>query len=85
MGAAIDITCHIVSDAPGTGQDPVAFIGHMTTLIGMVVTMLGLIGTALRDRLDGLAFVALSSQVVQKGLIQVTIREPGPSWAEVAR
>jgi hypothetical protein len=51
----------------------------------MVVTMLGLIGTALRDRLDGLAFVALSSQVVQKGLIQVTIREPGPSWAEVAR
>lgn len=50
MGAVIDIGYHLASDAPGMGHGSVAFIGHLTTLVGMVVTMFGLFGAALRRR-----------------------------------
>jgi hypothetical protein len=50
LGAAVDIGYHLVTDAPGMGHGSVAFIGHTTTLVGMVVTMLGLFGAAFRRR-----------------------------------
>lgn len=48
LGAVIDVGYHFVTDAPGMGHGPVAMLGHTTTLVGMVVTMLGLIGAALK-------------------------------------
>ncbi len=50
LGAVIDIGYHLAIDASGRGHGPIAFIGHTVTLAGMVITMLGLIGTALRHR-----------------------------------
>ncbi len=50
MGAVIDLGYHLGTDAQGMGHGPVAFIGHTVTLIGMVVTMLGLLGAALKRR-----------------------------------
>lgn len=50
LGAVVDVGYHLVTDAPGMGHGPVAFIGHTTTLVGMVVTMFGLFGAAFRRR-----------------------------------
>jgi len=50
MGAVIDLGYHLGTDAHGMGHGPVAFIGHTVTLIGMVVTMLGLLGAAFKRR-----------------------------------
>lgn len=50
LGAVVDVGYHLVTDAPGMGHGSVAFIGHTTTLVGMIVTMLGLIGVALKRR-----------------------------------
>lgn len=53
LGAVIDVAYHIGTDAPGAGHGSIAFSGHVVTLIGMVVTMLGLIGAAFRRRPAG--------------------------------
>jgi hypothetical protein len=50
LGAVIDISYHLVTDAPGMGHGPVAFAGHLITLLGMVVTMFGLFGAAFKRR-----------------------------------
>ena len=50
LGVAIDIGYHLVTDAPGMGHGSVAFVGHLTTLVGMVVTMIGLFGAAFKGR-----------------------------------
>lgn len=50
LGAVVDIGYHLVTDAPGMGHGSIAFIGHTTTLLGMVVTMLGLFGAAFKRR-----------------------------------
>ncbi len=50
LGAVIDVGYHFATDAPGMGHGPVAVLGHTTTLIGMVVTMLGLAGAAFTRR-----------------------------------
>lgn len=50
LGALIDLGYHLVTEAPGMGHGSVAMTGHLTTLVGMVVTMLGLVGTALKRR-----------------------------------
>ena len=50
LGGAIDLVYHLGSDAPGAGHGTVAFVGHLVTLVGMVVTMLGLFGAAYRRR-----------------------------------
>ena len=50
LGAVVDVGYHLVTDVPGMGHGSVAFIGHTTTLIGMVVTMLGLFGAAFKRR-----------------------------------
>ena len=50
LGAVVDVGYHLVTDAPGIGHGAVAFIGHTTTLIGMIVTMLGLFGAAFKRR-----------------------------------
>ena len=50
LGAAIDIGYHLVTNEPGMGHGSVAFIGHTTTLVGMVVTMFGLFGAAGKRR-----------------------------------
>lgn len=50
LGAVVDVGYHLVTDAPGMGHGSVAFIGHTTTLVGMVVTMLGLFGAAFKRR-----------------------------------
>jgi hypothetical protein len=50
LGAAIDIGYHLLSDAAGAGHGPVAFTGHLVTLIGMVITLFGLFGAALKRR-----------------------------------
>jgi hypothetical protein len=49
LGAAMDIAYHLGTTAP-TGHGAIAFIGHLVTLIGMTVTMAGLIATAFRGR-----------------------------------
>ncbi|HJR44732.1 MAG TPA: hypothetical protein VJ927_03950 [Actinomycetota bacterium] len=50
LGAAIDIGYHLATDAAGTGHGPVAITGHLVTLVGMVATMFGLLGAALKRR-----------------------------------
>ena len=50
FGAVVDIGYHLATDAPGMGHGPVAFAGHLITLLGMVVTMLGLFGAAFKRR-----------------------------------
>lgn len=50
LGAMVDVGYHLGTDAHGMGHGRVAFIGHTVTLIGMVITMLGLIGAALKRR-----------------------------------
>ena len=50
IGALVDIGYHVATDAPGMGHGSIAFMGHTVTLVGMVVTMLGLIGAALKRR-----------------------------------
>jgi hypothetical protein len=50
LGAMVDIGYHLETDAPGMGHGSVASIGHTMTLVGMVVTMLGLVGAALKRR-----------------------------------
>lgn len=50
LGAVVDIAYHLATDAPGMGHGSIPFIGHAMTLTGMVVTMLGLIGAALKRR-----------------------------------
>ena len=60
LGALVDIGHHLATDAPGIGHGSVAFIGHTVTLAGMVATMLGLIGAALRRRPD-------EAQPIRKG------------------
>ena len=50
LGAMIDLGYHLMTDAPGMGHGSVAFVGHLTTLVGMVVTMIGLAGTAFKRR-----------------------------------
>jgi hypothetical protein len=50
LGGAIDIGYHLLSNAAGAGHSPVAFTGHLVTLIGMVITLFGLFGAALRRR-----------------------------------
>lgn len=50
LGGVIDVGYHLATDAPGMGHGPVAMLGHTTTLVGMVVTMLGLLGAALKRR-----------------------------------
>ena len=46
IGALVDIGYHVWTDAPGMGHGSIAFIGHTVTLLGMVITMLGLVGAA---------------------------------------
>jgi hypothetical protein len=53
LGAVVDVGYHLATDAPGMGHGSVAFIGHTTTLVGMVVTMLGLFGAAFKRRPKG--------------------------------
>jgi hypothetical protein len=50
LGAVVDVGYHLGTDAHGMGHSSVAFIGHTATLVGMVVTMLALIGAALKRR-----------------------------------
>ena len=50
LGAVVDVGYHLGTNAPGTAHSPIAFTGHLVTLVGMVVTMLGLIGAALKRR-----------------------------------
>ena len=50
LGAVIDVAYHLVTDTPGAGHGPVAFTGHLVTLVGMVVTMFGLLGAAFKHR-----------------------------------
>jgi hypothetical protein len=50
FGAAIDLGYHLLSDAPGMGDGSVALTGHLTTLAGMVITMLGLVAAAFKRR-----------------------------------
>lgn len=50
LGAVVDIAYHLGTEAPGMGHGPVAFAGHLITLTGMVVTMLGLFGAAFKRR-----------------------------------
>ena len=50
LGAVIDIGYHLATEAPGMGHGSVAFMGHTVTLLGMVVTMLGLAGAARKRR-----------------------------------
>jgi hypothetical protein len=50
LGAVVDIGYHFATDASGMGHGSIAFIGHTVTLAGMVVTMLGLLGAALKRR-----------------------------------
>ena len=50
LGAVVDIGYHLATQAPGMGHGPVAFAGHLITLLGMVVTMLGLFGAAYKRR-----------------------------------
>ncbi len=50
VGALVDIGYHVWTDAPGMGHGSIAFIGHTVTLAGMVVTMIGLVGAALKRR-----------------------------------
>ena len=52
LGAVVDIGYHLATDAPGMGHGSIAFIGHTVTLVGMVVTMLGLIEAAVKRRPD---------------------------------
>ena len=47
LGAVIDIAYHLGTQS---GHGVIAFIGHLITLVGMVVTMLGLVGAAYRRR-----------------------------------
>ena len=49
-GAVVDIGYHLTTEAPGMGHGPVAFAGHLITLLGMVVTMFGLFGAAFKRR-----------------------------------
>lgn len=49
-GAAVDLAYHLLSDAPGAGHGSVAFTGHLVTLVGMVITLIGLLGAALTRR-----------------------------------
>lgn len=42
LGGTIDVAYHLGTDAAGAGHGSVAFIGHLVTLVGMLVTMLGL-------------------------------------------
>lgn len=60
LGAIVDIGYHLGTDTPGMGHGSVAFIGHTVTLAGMLVTMLGLIGAALKRR-------PLEAKPTQKG------------------
>ena len=50
LGAVVDIGHHLAADASRMGHGSIAFIGHAVTLAGMLVTMLGLIGAALKRR-----------------------------------
>ena len=50
IGAVVDIGYHLATEAPGMGHGPVAFTGHLITLLGMVVTMFGLFGAAFKRR-----------------------------------
>ena len=50
LAAVIDVAYHVITDAPGAGHGPVALTGHLVTLVGMVVTMFGLLGAALKRR-----------------------------------
>ena len=50
LGAVIDIAYHLGTGAPGMGHGPVAFTGHIVTLVGMVITMVGLFGAAWKRR-----------------------------------
>jgi hypothetical protein len=50
LGAVVDVGYHLVTDTPGMGDGSVAFLGHTMTLAGMIATMLGLIGAALKRR-----------------------------------
>jgi hypothetical protein len=50
VGLVVDIGYHAFSDAPGAGHGPIAFSGHLMTLIGMLVTMSGLLGVAFKRR-----------------------------------
>lgn len=50
LGGAIDLVYHLGSGAPASNPGTVGTIGHLVTLAGMVVAMLGLIEVALRKR-----------------------------------
>lgn len=50
LGAAVDIAYHLITDAPGAGHGTVALTGHLVTLLGMVITIFGLLGAAFRRR-----------------------------------
>lgn len=50
LGGTIDIGYHLLTTAPGAGHGAVPFIGHLVTIVGMLVTMLGLFGAALVRR-----------------------------------
>ncbi len=49
LGGAIDIGYHLVAES-AAAHGSVALLGHMTTLVGMTVTMLGLIVRATKHR-----------------------------------
>ena len=49
-GGAIDVIYHLAAGPAGAGHGPVAFTGHVVTLAGMVITMLGLLSVALKRR-----------------------------------
>jgi hypothetical protein len=46
LGAVVDIGYHLGTDAHSIEHGSVTVIDHTVTLVGMVVTMLGLIGAA---------------------------------------
>ena len=50
LGAVIDAAHHLVTSAPAVGHGSVAFTAHLVTLVGMIVTMVGLFGAALKRR-----------------------------------
>lgn len=45
-GGIVDVLYHSAGDVSGAGHGPVALTGHLVTLAGMALTLLGLAGAA---------------------------------------
>lgn len=63
VGGVMDVAYHLVTDAPNAAHGSVAFMSHMVTLTGMVVTMAGLVGAAFKRR-------AVEAEPTTKGAIR---------------